>query len=90
MIGYSLYDSRFKIFKGKFHTRWMGPYEVIRVFENGAVEVKTIDGQDTVFLVNGHRLKKYFQPLAKKYFTQQVQQQFRMVVVNGNTNLLKT
>ena len=24
-----LYDSRFKIFKGKFHTHWMGPYEVI-------------------------------------------------------------
>ena len=67
----------------------MGPYEVIRVFENGAVEVKTIDGQDTIFLVNGHRLKKYLQPLAKKYFTQQVQQQFGTVVVNGNTNLLK-
>ena len=69
-----LYDSRFKIFKGKFHTCWMGPYEVIRIFENGAVEVKTIDGQDKIFLVNGHRLKKYFQPFAKKYFTQQVQQ----------------
>ena len=68
----------------------MGPYEVIQVFENGAVEVKTIDGKNSVFLVNGHRLKKYFQPLAKKYFTQQVQQKFRMVVVSGNTNLLKT
>ena len=44
----------------------MGPYEVIRVFDNGAVEVKTIDGQNSVFLVNRHRLKKYFQPLAKK------------------------
>ena len=33
-----LYDSKFKIFKGKFHTCWMGPYEVIQVFENGAVE----------------------------------------------------
>ena len=51
----------------------MGPYELIQVFENGAVEFKTVDGQDTVFLVNGHRLKKYFQPLAKKDFTQQVQ-----------------
>ena len=85
-----LYDSRFKIFKGKFHTRWMGPYEVIRVFKNGAVEVKTIDGKNSVLLVNGHRLKKYFQPLARKDFTQQVQQQFGMVVVNGNTKLLKT
>eukprot|EP00253_Pinus_taeda_P022512 PITA_22512 len=68
-----LYDARFKIFKGKFHTHWMGPYEVIRVFKNGEVEVKTIDGQDSVFLVNGHRLKKYFQPLTRKDFTQQVQ-----------------
>ena len=68
----------------------MGPYEVIWVFENGSVEVKTIDGQDSVFLVNGHRLKKYFHPLSKKGFTQQFQQQFGTVVVNGNTNLLKT
>ena len=51
----------------------MGPYELVRVFKNGAVEVKTIDGKNSVFLVNGHRLKKYFQPLAKKGFTQQVQ-----------------
>ena len=68
----------------------MGPYEVIRVFENGALEVKTIDGQNSVFLVNGHNLKTYFQPTTRKYFTQQVQQQFGTVVVNGNTNLLKT
>jgi len=38
----------------------MEPYEVIRVFENGEVEVKTIDGQDSVFLVNGHSLREYF------------------------------
>ena len=68
----------------------MGPYEVIRVFENGPVEVKTIDGKNSVFLVNGHRLKKYFLPLSRKYFTQQVQQQSGIVVVNGNTNILKT
>ena len=68
----------------------MGPYEVIRVFENGAVEVKYFERQNSVFLVNGHKLKKYFQPLSRKYFTQKFQQQFGMVVVNGNTNLLKT
>lgn len=85
-----IYDSRFKIFEGKFHTWWMGPYEVIRVFENGVFEVKTIEGQDSVFLVNGHRLKKYFRPLTKKDFSQQVQQQFGTVVENGNTNFLET
>ena len=68
----------------------MGPYEVIQVFENGAVEVKTIDGQDSVLLVNGHRLKKYFQPLAKNDFTKKVQQQFGTVALNSKTKLLKT
>ena len=55
-----LYDSRFKNFKAKFHTRWMGPYEVVKVFENGAVEIKNIDGRNFVFLVNGHRFKVHF------------------------------
>ena len=68
----------------------MGPYQVIRVFENGAVEVNSIDGQNSIFLVNGHRLKKYSQPPTRKDFTQQVQQRFGTVVVNGNTKLLKT
>ena len=69
VIGYSFMILDLKFLKGKFHTCWMGPYEVIRVFENGAVEVKTIDGKNSVFLVDGHRLRKYFLPLAKKDFT---------------------
>jgi len=84
-----LYDSRFKYFKWKFHTHWMGPYEVVKVFENGVVEIKTIDGWNSMFLVNGHRLKVYFQPLTKRYFMQQVQQQSEKKFVGGNTNLLK-
>ena len=67
----------------------MGPYEVVKVFQNGAVEIKTIDGQNFVFLVNGHRLKVYFQPLTKRDFMQQVQQQSEKELVGGNTNLLK-
>eukprot|EP00253_Pinus_taeda_P005450 PITA_05450 len=63
-----LYDSRFKHFKGKFHSHWMGPYEVIQVFDNAAVEFKTIDGRYSFFLVNGHRLKVYFQPITKEDF----------------------
>lgn len=46
----------------------MGPYEVVKVFENGVVEIKTIDGRNFVFLVNGHKLKVYFQPLTKGDF----------------------
>lgn len=67
----------------------MGPYEVVKVFENGAVEIKTIDGWNYVFLVNGHRLKVYFQPLAKADFMQQVQQQYEKELVTSNANLLK-
>jgi len=51
----------------------MGPYEVVKLFENGAVEIKTIDGLNSVFLVNGHILNVYFQPLTKGDFMQQVQ-----------------
>jgi len=69
-----LYDSRFKHFKGKFHTRWMGTYEVIQVFDNWAIEVKTINGKNSAFLVNAHRHKAYFQPLTKEDFMQLEQQ----------------
>jgi len=30
-----LYDSRFKNFKGKLTTHWMGPYEIGIVYDNG-------------------------------------------------------
>lgn len=56
------------------------------------VEIKTIDGRNFVFLVNGHRLKvyfEYFEPLTNGDFMQQVQQQFEKELVGGNTNLLK-
>ena len=39
-----LFDSRYKNFKGKLTTRWMGPYEVVTAFDNGSVEIKIIDG----------------------------------------------
>ena len=53
----------------------MGPYEVVKVFENGAVEIKTIDGRNFVFVVIWHTLKVYFQPLSKEIFMKQVQHQ---------------
>ena len=39
-----LFDSRFKNFKGKLTTCWLGPYEVVTAFDNGSVKIKTIDG----------------------------------------------
>ena len=39
-----LFDSRYKNFKGKLTTRWMGPYELVTYFDNVSVEMKRIDG----------------------------------------------
>ena len=62
---YLLFDSRFKTFKGKITTRWLGPYEVVTMFDNGAVKIKTIDDEHVSFVVNGHRLKLYHRPISK-------------------------
>jgi hypothetical protein len=63
-----LYDSRFKEFQGKLHTRWLGPYEVDTIFPNGTVRLITIDGSDTQLHANGHRLRLYQRPLSKEEF----------------------
>jgi hypothetical protein len=51
-----LYDNRFKNFKGKLTTHWMGPYEIDTIYDNGSIRIKTIDEQKTPLLVNGHQL----------------------------------
>jgi hypothetical protein len=48
------FDSRFKNFKGKLTTQWLGPYEVVTVYDNGVVNIKTIDDAQVSFVVNGH------------------------------------
>ena len=65
-----LYDSRFKRdFKGKLHTRWLGPYLVDRVFDNGTVHLVTIDENRAPLFANGHRLQLYHKPILKDTFT---------------------
>ena len=59
------YDSRYKDFKGKLRTRWLGPYTVEKCNDNGSVLIKTIDEEAIPMLVNGHRLKIYKKPLSK-------------------------
>eukprot|EP00253_Pinus_taeda_P026650 PITA_26650 len=61
-----LYDSKFK--QRKLSTRWLGPYEVDEVFDNGLVHIKTIDGSQTSFVVNGYQIKIYHQPLSRQQF----------------------
>ncbi|XP_060190729.1 uncharacterized protein LOC132620007 [Lycium barbarum] len=54
-----LYNSRLKIFGGKFKSKWFGPFEVVRVTAHGAVELKRPNSDET-FLVNGQRVKHYY------------------------------
>ena len=46
----------------------MGPYEVVTAFDNGSVKIKTIDGSEISFVVNGHRLRIYHQSTSKQDF----------------------
>ena len=60
-----LYDSRYKDFKGKLMTRWLGPYVIEKCHDNGVVKIRTIDAKSIPFLVNGYRLKIYKKPLER-------------------------
>ena len=59
----------------------MGPYEVVTAFDNGSKEIKTIDGSQISFVVNGQRLRLYHQPTSKQDFIQNVLQQNEMELV---------
>ena len=39
-----LYDNRHKDFPGKLHTRWMGPYKVTEIFQNGSLQLEDLQG----------------------------------------------
>lgn len=54
-----IYDSRHQKFPGKLHVRWIGPYLVNRVYENGSLECSTLDHEPLPTRVNGSRVKKY-------------------------------
>ena len=69
-----LYDSRFQNFPGKLQTRWLGPYEIQKVHENGTLTLITIDGSGYTFKVNGHRVRLYRKPLTRESFCQQLRQ----------------
>jgi transposase InsO family protein len=55
-----LYNSRFKTFrKGKLQSKWDGPYIVHSVLSNGVVTI--MDVKCDQFMVNGQRLKVYYE-----------------------------
>jgi hypothetical protein len=56
-----MYNSRFKTFeKGKLQSKWDRPYIVHSVLSNGAVTIMDVKGDQ--FMVNGQRLKVYYEP----------------------------
>jgi hypothetical protein len=56
-----LYNSRFKTFeKGKLQSKWDRPYVVHSVLSNRAVTIMDVKGDQ--FMVNGQRLKVYYEP----------------------------
>ena len=77
-----LYDSRFKDFKGKLCTRWMGPYEVDVVFDNETVRLVTIDDTRASFIINGHRLRLYHRSTSKDAFIKQLSEKSDLKVIN--------
>jgi len=55
-----LYHSRLKLFPGKLHSCWIGPFVVSNVFPYGAVEITSLE-TNKVLKVNGHRLKPFYE-----------------------------
>jgi hypothetical protein len=55
-----VYDNKFMKHPGKFRTHWLGPYEVVYVTEGGVAQLKTLNGEWKEGLVNGSRLKLYY------------------------------
>ena len=76
-----MFDSKFKDFQGKFHTHWLATYEIDKIFDNGAVKIRTIDEQKVPLLVNGHRLKVYHKPLSKQEFVKIFEDNINMKLV---------
>ncbi|CAM8933186.1 unnamed protein product [Rhodiola kirilowii] len=52
-----LFNSKYKLFPGKFKSRWSGPYKIHRVFNDGHLEL--IGNQGNIFKANGQRVKIY-------------------------------
>lgn len=63
-----LYDSKFQDFLGKLQIRWLCPYEIQEVQNNGTLTLTTIDESSHSLKVNEHRVHLYHKPLTKESF----------------------
>lgn len=63
-----LYDSTFHEFLGKLQMRWLGPYEVSKIYDKGTIFLTMIDDLRISILVNGHQFHLYHQTLTRDSF----------------------
>ncbi|XP_070667587.1 uncharacterized protein [Malus domestica] len=59
-----LFNSHLRLFPGKLHSRWVGPFVITIIFPHGAMEIQSAK-TGNVFKVNGHRLKPYYESFAE-------------------------
>ena len=74
-----LYDSKFKDFKRKMMTKWLGPYLIEKCHDNGVVQIKTINEEGIPFLVNGYRLKAYNRPMSMEEFISTISKEVNLI-----------
>lgn len=85
-----LYDSRFKEFKGKLMTKWLGTYPVDKFHDNGFVQIRTIDDEKIPLMFNGYRLKFYKKPLSKAKFTKSIRRELNVIDILKAPNPFNT
>jgi hypothetical protein len=56
-----LYNSRYDKFPGKLQARWMGPYKVHAIYENGSMQLTDPNGEHLATRVNGSCIKRFYQ-----------------------------
>ncbi|XP_042029791.1 uncharacterized protein LOC121776674 [Salvia splendens] len=54
-----LFQSRLKLIPGKLKSKWTGPYTIVSLIDNGAVEIQGCTPNSISFLVNGHRVNRF-------------------------------
>ena len=54
-----LYDNQHEEFLSKLHIRWMGPYRVTYIFQNGSLQLEDLQGNWLDTRMNGSRIKQY-------------------------------
>ena len=54
-----LFQSQLKLMSGKLKSKWIGPYTIVGLRANEAVEIQGSAPNSVPFLVNGHRVKVF-------------------------------